>query len=212
MKMNMLHHLCLTDQTNNLERWFRAFPEGVALAAVAALPEDTSNRLVWLHTRHATQGPVAVMIQVIKQQSPAARIIVISDTPSQTESLLALSAGAVGYCHAQATPELLQQIAVVVANGGLWVGTDLMDRLLAAAGQVFAPTENATILADLTPREKEVALAVAKGHSNREVAVKLDVSERTIKAHLSVIFEKLAIRDRLQLAVLLRRENSSVLA
>lgn len=208
--MNMSSHLCLTRHPDDLERWFNAFPDGIAIAVVPVLTEDVSSPLVWLHTRYDAQGPVDATIQRIKQQSPAARIIVISDTPLQTESLLALSAGAVGYCHAQTAPALFQQIATVVANGGLWVGAELMDRLLAAAGRVFAPTDDASMLADLTPREKEVALAVAKGNSNREVANNLMISERTVKAHLSVIFEKLEIRDRLQLAVLLRREYSSL--
>ena len=208
----MPHQLCLTRHAADLDRWFRAFPDGMVIDAVTALTDGVPSPLVWLHARYAAHGPVEATIQAIKQRSPAARIIVMSDTPAQPGALLALSAGAVGYCHAQAAPALFQQIATVVVNGGLWVGADLMDRLLAAAGQVFTPTDDASILADLTQREKEVALAVAKGNSNREVANKLNISERTVKAHLSVIFEKLGIRDRLQLAVLLRRDNNSLSA
>lgn len=59
------------------------------------------------------------------------------------------------------------------------------------------------MLAALTQREREVALCVARGESNKEIARKLDLAERTIKAHLTGIFEKLGVRDRLRLALLL---------
>jgi DNA-binding NarL/FixJ family response regulator len=55
----------------------------------------------------------------------------------------------------------------------------------------------------LSERERAVALCVARGESNKEITQKLDIAERTIKAHLTTIFEKLGVRDRLQLAVLL---------
>ena len=53
----------------------------------------------------------------------------------------------------------------------------------------------------LSAREKDVARAVAAGKSNKEVAKELDITERTVKAHLSAVFEKLHVRDRLQLVL-----------
>jgi DNA-binding NarL/FixJ family response regulator len=57
----------------------------------------------------------------------------------------------------------------------------------------------------LTAREYEVALEVGYGANNKEIAEKLAVSERTVKAHLTSIFEKLALRDRVQLALAVNR-------
>jgi two-component system, NarL family, nitrate/nitrite response regulator NarL len=56
-------------------------------------------------------------------------------------------------------------------------------------------------LDDLTSRELMVAEQVAHGASNREIAVALEITERTVKAHLSAIFDKLGVRDRVQLAL-----------
>jgi DNA-binding NarL/FixJ family response regulator len=56
--------------------------------------------------------------------------------------------------------------------------------------------------APLTERERQVAQAVAAGASNKEIARQLGITERTIKAHTGAIFEKLAVRDRLQLSLL----------
>jgi DNA-binding NarL/FixJ family response regulator len=55
----------------------------------------------------------------------------------------------------------------------------------------------------LSERERAVALCVARGESNKEITRDLNIAERTIKSHLTAIFEKLGVRDRLQLAILL---------
>ena len=60
----------------------------------------------------------------------------------------------------------------------------------------------------LTKREIEVAKSVADGCSNREIAERLNISERTVKARLTSIFQKLDVRDRVQLALLMRGNAS----
>ena len=57
----------------------------------------------------------------------------------------------------------------------------------------------------LTEREYAVAVAVGKGLNNREIAESLGITERTVKAHLTAIFEKLGLRDRVQLALTVNR-------
>ncbi len=59
----------------------------------------------------------------------------------------------------------------------------------------------------LTEREREVAKAVAQGASNKEIARQLDITERTIKAHVGAILEKLGARDRLQLSLIVNGIN-----
>jgi DNA-binding CsgD family transcriptional regulator len=59
-------------------------------------------------------------------------------------------------------------------------------------------------LGELSPREREAAIMAGSGASNREIAAGLCITERTVKAHLSAAFAKLGVRDRLQLALLLR--------
>lgn len=80
--------------------------------------------------------------------------------------------------------------------------TKLMQRFLALSTRVV-PTEAPVDpeLNELTSRELMVAEQVAHGASNREIAEALDITERTVKAHLSAIFEKLGVRDRVQLAL-----------
>jgi len=197
-------HICLSARPEHLSRWRQAFPTGTVVAALAGLSLAEAGSLIWLHAGALPQDRINTAIHTVREILPKARTVVLSGTPSQQEALLALNAGASGYCHAQATPQMLRQVATVVSNGGLWVGPELMSRVMAAANRFFAPAPEHPGLEKLTTREKEVALAVGRGISNREVAELLDISERTVKAHLGAIFEKLEVRDRLQLVLRLR--------
>jgi DNA-binding NarL/FixJ family response regulator len=107
----------------------------------------------------------------------------------------------------------LREVATVVVHGGVWTGPELLKRLVAMSHEALsvlplaaAPTsaralEAARDWANLSARELQVAQAVAEGRSNKEVADLLSISERTVKAHLGAVFEKLGIRDRLQLVL-----------
>ena len=113
--------------------------------------------------------------------------------------------GALGYCHSHAGPAMLHQVATVVSNQGLWVGPSLLNRLIRAAQEKAPETAEADVaLEDLSPREREVAELVGTGATNKEIARKLDITERTVKAHLSAVFTKLKVRDRLQLVLLMK--------
>lgn len=184
-------------------RWLETF----AGAAIVSRPEDA--------LRLAAPGTIAWVdvaetrwIAELRETRPDLLLVAMSLAPSVAEAMLAFQAGARGYCHALAAPEMLRQVALVVSNGGLWVGADLMSTAASAVAGMTGPSlEAASSLAALSPRERDVALQVAKGASNKEVARQLDITARTVKAHMSAIFEKLGVRDRLQLVLLLRRSS-----
>jgi DNA-binding NarL/FixJ family response regulator len=97
----------------------------------------------------------------------------------------------------------------VVAEGGLWIGESLMERLLVGIARLpeaaVAPPQKNGWHDKLTERELEVARAIAAGASNKEVARQLGITERTVKAHVGVIFAKLEVPDRLHLALRIRQ-------
>ena len=70
-------------------------------------------------------------------------------------------------------------------------------------------SESEDILAALTKRELEVARLVANGSSNKEIARQLGITERTVKAHVGAVFQKLNVRDRLQLALIVSGRRPS---
>ncbi len=184
------------------ERWLEAFPGGQWGDWAKVSQASGAADIVWISTGYP------LWLDVVAQllQGEARRVVVMSATPDQTEGLRAINAGAKGYCHLYAVPELLREVASVVEQGGLWVGPELVERIVAATRALLARSPAADQLpapdlSSLSAREAEVAQAVAAGKSNREVAEQLFISERTVKAHLGAVFEKLGVRDRLQLAL-----------
>lgn len=212
--MNIEHFFLARPATPAPDRLRQAFPKLQALTGEALLThlrgQSPQQSLVWLSSADA-QWPAD--LRRILQQAPGARVVLLSGTPEAREGLGALNDGVRGYTHAYAVPELLQEVALVVAHGGLWVGPDLLQRLVASSNEALAhlplpvatsapaavPVNNVWIA--LSDREAQVARAVAAGRSNKEVAALLFISERTVKAHLGAVFEKLGVRDRLQLVL-----------
>jgi DNA-binding NarL/FixJ family response regulator len=128
--------------------------------------------------------------------------------PEDEQGLAALSAGASGYCSALTLPAVLRQVAGVVEHGGLWVGPQLMRRLM--QGLAVRNIEAAEPALDmLSQRERQVAEAAARGSTNKEIARVMGITERTVKAHLSAAYEKLGVRDRMQLSLLVNGVEDS---
>ena len=209
-----IQHFFLSRAALVPERLREAFPEVQALAAIALQARCSSlpatQCLVWLSSADA-HWPAD--LRQIRQIQAGARVVLLSGAPEPLEGLNALNQGVRGYAHAYAVPALLQEVALVVEHGGLWVGPDLLQRLVGASSAALArrplpetapaaalvPASNAW--AALSEREAQVARAVSAGRSNKEVAAQLFISERTVKAHLGAVFEKLGVRDRLQLVL-----------
>jgi DNA-binding NarL/FixJ family response regulator len=195
-------HCFISDKGDLLPRWREAFPQGAACTFAAKVSRGGTAPLVWL--RLPEGATAAEWIQKTRQLHASAPVVVLSDRPDDEEALDCFAAGARGYCNTHADAELLRRVAEVVLQGGLWIGESLMQRLLQGTARiplpqpVGAPADWAALL---TEREREVATAVAEGASNKEVARRLGITERTVKAHTGAIFEKLGVRDRLQLSL-----------
>ena len=204
-------HLFVSPSGEALSRWLEAFPK-----AMLARPEELRKRstmvtragLVWLHLD--PNLPCVQQLTALRKKIGAVRLIVLASVPDNEDALKLFSAGARGYCNAHATAANLKQIANVVLADGLWIGESLMKRLVVATtgalshiATTTAPPKASVDLQTLTAREQQVACAVAGGASNKEVARTLNITERTIKAHVSAIFQKLGARDRLHLSLIM---------
>ena len=190
-------------------RWQQAFAQAQILDHV---PDHLATTdVVWLLLQTEQS-----FVDIQRLSHGGITVIAMTAIETPREARQSLEAGASGYVHYLAAPQLLQQIAQGIAAGGLWLGADLMRQLVSASARIVQPDsyssammqtsgiEKSTIdMSLLSLREKAVADLVAKGKSNKEVARELDITERTVKAHLGAIFEKLKVRDRLQLALVL---------
>ncbi len=197
-----MEHLFITPAGKLRDRWEQAFPDARASAKLTAIGEAASGPrgIAWLDI--ATLAPAERSVEVQAAVAFGWPVVVMAATPGESEAFQLLNQGAVGYCHLKAAPEQLREVALVVEHGGFWMPPELMQRFLALSTRVV-PTEAPVDpeLNELTSRELMVAKQVAHGASNREIAEALDITERTVKAHLSAIFEKLCVRDRVQLAL-----------
>ncbi|GIJ47874.1 transcriptional regulator [Virgisporangium aliadipatigenens] len=104
-----------------------------------------------------------------------------------------------------------RSIAQASAGGVIWVYEDLVRVRELLTGTGPAPQRRAaaaSLLAALTGREREVAVLAADGRSNRQIASRLRLSERTVEAHLANVYRKLGVASRVTLAGLLARESS----
>ena len=195
------HVFFASNSSKPSSRWREAFPDGACVDELDAVqPTD----LVWIDT--ADKGWERTL-QCIAGAPLSSAVVLVSSTPDDEEALRGLERGARGYCHAYAVPSLLREVAQVVERGGLWIGPGLLERFIAAL-RPRLPASPRDLGGLLSQREREVGKAVAAGRSNKEIGEQLGISERTVKAHLGSIFDKLDVRDRLQLALLLSDDHA----
>lgn len=142
-----------------------------------------------------------VIGEKIDAEVPAGlKIVIASMNPNDPEGQRALVAGAAGYIHAYMPVTGIDKVLRHVTTGEIWVGQSLMARMLSQISQA-KPETSQDWANDLTARERDVARYVAQGHSNKSIANSLGITERTVRAHVSAIFEKLGVNDRLALAL-----------
>lgn len=151
-------------------------------------------------------GGVSGIIE-LQKLSPTTRILVATQTFDPEEELSLLRAGVMGCVRKDINPTLLNRAVSVVRDGGIWITRSLIPGLIEdirtrhGDPAVESPVSQNHYLQMLTPREQEIAILVSNGACNKHIARELNISERTVKAHLTTIFQKLGIADRLHLAL-----------
>ncbi|HEX9303099.1 MAG TPA: response regulator transcription factor [Thermoanaerobaculia bacterium] len=152
-------------------------------------------------------------VPAVQRISPSTSIILMTSTPNDREGLAALKVGARGYCSHGMDPNLLRKAVMVVIKGEIWVARNVFAPLLEELTSLterrhkeFPPNLD-TRLDRLTPREREIAQLIGGGASNKEIAGRLNITEATVKAHLTAIFRKLGLSDRLGLALFVTEYN-----
>jgi DNA-binding NarL/FixJ family response regulator len=130
---------------------------------------------------------------------PGVHVVVLTSFDDQRRILDALGAGATGYLLKDAEPDEVLT-AIRTAVGG---GSPLDPR---AARVLLDARRDAAPARSLSPREEEVLRLLATGLANKQIARRLGITERTVKAHLTSVFQQLGVSDRTQ-AALWAREN-----
>jgi DNA-binding NarL/FixJ family response regulator len=139
----------------------------------------------------------------LKARGSGARVLVLTSVTEPASASLAVRSGAAGVVYKDVDPDALVRAIRAVHDGHLLLASEAAGTLVNSARWATAGVEA------LTPREREVLSELAKGRSNREIARALNVSEKTVKAHVSSVLAKLGVQDRTQAALLAVRHLRS---
>jgi two-component system nitrate/nitrite response regulator NarL len=145
-------------------------------------------------------------IPAILSRRPQQKIVMLTVSESGEDVTRALRAGACGYVLKGIGSRGLCDILRMVAAGENYVSPTLSARLLSDWSNQSAEPP-ADLLGELTAREREVLRLVASGMSNKGVALRLDLHEKTVKHHLTRIFAKLKVSNRTEAALLMQRRS-----
>ena len=170
--------------------------------AIALVAEHAPD-IVLMDVRMPEVDGVAATREIVGSGS-AARIIILTTFDLDEYAYAALRAGASGFLLKDAQPADLLSAIRAVASGDSVVAPSTTRRLLESIelpDPDKAPRAQPPGLATITPREREVLVAVARGLSNPEIAETLVLAEATVKTHVGRILAKLELRDRVQIVV-----------
>jgi len=143
-------------------------------------------------------GPQA--IRLIKQDNPAARILVLTSFGESQQIAAAVQAGALGYLLKDSSPDDLLHAIRSVHRGNL-----VLPQALAA--KLMQPQPAAAMVDQLTERETGVLRLLAQGLSNQEIAASLSISNTTVRSHVSNILMKLGVSNRTQAALVAQERH-----
>ncbi len=176
---------------------FEIVGEAASGEEALSLVEEHAPDLVLLDLLMPGMGGIEA-IRRIKALSPTTLIAALTSAQDEATVLAALTAGASAYQLKDIRPQELIAVLRRVASGEMIleprVAAYLVNKLRGPAPE--SPTES-----PLTPRELEVLRLLAEGLSNKEIGVRLFVSEKTVKTHVSNVLSKLQLNDRTKAAV-----------
>jgi DNA-binding NarL/FixJ family response regulator len=133
----------------------------------------------------------------------APRVLILTAAIDRADIIRALQLGARGVVLKESATGLLMQAIRIVMQGGYWVGRESVSDLLLALESLGSDSERGAKLPDysLTPRELQIVQLVVEAAGNKKIAETLAISEKTVKHHLTNIFDKMGVSNRLELAL-----------
>jgi DNA-binding NarL/FixJ family response regulator len=191
-----------------LSRLLAAEPdiEVVAEAANGELAADLARRLkpeVVLTDLSMPRMDGIAATRQIRQDVPECAVVVLTIYHDDDHLFAAIKAGACGYVLKEAPAEQMVEAIRAAARGEGFMGPSLVGRVLdefARVSRLRAASKE--VFAELTRREMEVLELLGQGLKNKDIAARLFLSEKTVKNHISSIFDKLQVNDRTEAALL----------
>lgn len=147
------------------------------------------------------------VLRQLVQELPSVVVIMLTMYRQQQHILQSMRSGARGYLLKSASSQEVAQAIRKVHEGGTYISSDLTGEIVNEYRRLSDGGASRPSIHALTEKEIDILRCVATGMSNKEIANQLAYSEKTVKNYLSVIFQKLGIRDRTQAAILALRQG-----
>ena len=162
--------------------------------------------LLFVDPQICPKNPTQFLTELIKKLFGIYVVIIDNQSDRLVDQRHLFKAGARGFCKDDITPSLLSRAVHLVLDGEYWIQRKLITEVISELARESRHMESRigsdnSLVNSLTPRELQVARMVHLGGNNKMIARELDISERTVKAHLSAVFRKLDIENRLNLAL-----------
>ncbi|GAB2618147.1 response regulator transcription factor [Novilysobacter erysipheiresistens] len=177
--------------------------EAESLDGVLAVLESGADIDLVLLDLHMPGNHGLAGLAAIRAQYPGVAVVVVSANDDPRVVRRALDHGAAGYLPKSSGLDELRDAIRAVLACEQWL-PPILRASVARTQSSSSDAELAARLASLSPQQFRVLTFVAEGLLNKQIADRLDVQERTVKAHLSAIFERLGVRNRTQAGVVLR--------
>lgn len=184
-----------------LERWRQALAandqyrvRSINLAALESLGQADVALLHW-------EDLTAEQRERIQRQELNCQLVVLADTPNFAEGRQLILNGIRGYANSYIHASLLPAVVSEVAAGNIWAVPELLQVILKGFLDRRNPVALNYDLSELSERENQVFDRLIQGESNREIAAGLNITERTVKAHVGSILKKTGAPDRVHLIV-----------
>jgi DNA-binding NarL/FixJ family response regulator len=142
--------------------------------------------------------------RIIRNRWPQSKVLMLTTFNDDQYALEALKLGVNGYMLKDAEPEALIRSIKSCLSGGLYLQDDVAAKVIP---QLLKQSAETKIASSITPRELAIIRLIGVGRSNQEIANELGLSVGTVKNHVSLIMDKLDLRDRTQLAIYAIRHN-----
>ncbi len=171
-------------------------------ASVAALAERTQADVILLDLAMPRQNAIEILRALSASEVTARTLLLTSASGDRTQVVQALKLGAYGVIPQESTPQRLFESIRCVMDGQYWIGKDSISDLVKALRNdthLEGPSRQKRF--GLTPRELEIVTLVVAGYSNPDIAQRFSISGQTVKHHVSNIFDKLGVSNRLELAL-----------
>lgn len=179
-----------------MEEGFTLVGDAADGATAIRLIEEVQPDVVLMDLRMPGDMDGLAAIHYIRTHWPRIAVLVLTTYNEDELIVRSLQAGALGYLLKETEAQTLLQAIRTAARGGMLIQPEVMARLLARAAATSKRSQDGEGLQELTMREREVLAGVAHGERSKEIARRLGITERTVRAHLTSIYTKLAVESR----------------